>query len=54
MLELKFAIYHRAASLSSQVNCSLSLLAKEQFTRPGSLQTLPAHQLYFYFSNLAQ
>ena len=42
MLELKFAIYHRAASLSSQ-----AVLAEEQFTGPCSLQTLPAHQLYF-------
>jgi len=45
MLELKFAIYHRAASLSSQP--SYAVLAKESLTRPGFLQTLPAHQLYF-------
>ena len=46
MLELKFAIYHRAASLSSQA--SYAVLAEESLTRPGSLETLPAHQLYFY------
>jgi len=38
MLELKFAIYHRAASLSSQV--SYAVLAEESMTRPGSFQTL--------------
>jgi len=37
MLELKFAIYHRAASLSSQA--SHAVLAEESLTRPGSLQT---------------
>jgi len=41
ILELKFAIYHRVASLSSQAS-SVDVL-----TKPGSLQTLPAHQLYF-------
>jgi len=45
MLELKFAIYHRAASLSSQA--SYAVLAEESFTRPGFLQSLPAHQQYF-------
>jgi len=45
MLELKFAIYHRAASLFSQA--SYAVLAEESSTRPGSLQTLPAHQLNF-------
>ena len=40
MLELKFAIYHRATA-------SYAVLAEESLTRPGSLQTLPAHQLYF-------
>jgi len=45
MLELKFAIYHRAANLSSQA--SYAVLTEESLTRPGSLQTLPAHQLYF-------
>jgi len=45
MLELKFAIYHRAASLSSQA--SYAVLAEESLTRPDSLQILPAHQLYF-------
>jgi len=34
MLELKFAIYHRAASLSSQA--SYAVLAEESLTRPGS------------------
>ena len=41
MLELKFAIYHRTASLLSQASY------KNQWTRPGFLQTLPAHQQYF-------
>jgi len=45
MLELKFAIYYRAASLPSQA--SYAVLAEESLTRPGFLQTLPAHQLYF-------
>jgi len=45
MLELKFSIYHRAASLSSQT--SYAILAEKSLTRPGSFQTLPAHQLYF-------
>ena len=48
MLELKFAIYYRAASLPSQA--SYALLAQESLTRPGFLQTLPAHQ---QFSNSA-
>jgi len=52
MLELKFAIYHRATSLSSQA--LYAVLAEESLTRQGSLQTLPTHQLYFYFSNLAK
>ena len=48
MLELKFAIYHRAVSLSSQDSSEIyAVLAEESLTRPGSLQTLPAHQLYF-------
>ena len=38
MLELKFAIYYRAASRSSQA--SYAVLAEESLTRPGSLQTL--------------
>ena len=42
MLELKFAIYCRAASLPSQA--SYAVLAQESLTR---LQTLPAHQQYF-------
>ena len=50
MLELKFATYDSAASLSSQA--SYAVLAEETLTRPGSLRTLPAHQLYFQFSNL--
>ena len=41
MLELKFAIYSRAASLPSQA--SYSVLAQESLTRPGFLQTLPTH-----------
>jgi len=45
MLELKFVIYHKAESLSSLA--SYAVLAEESLTRPGSLQTLPAHQLYF-------
>ena len=45
MLELKFTIYHRAASLPSQA--SYAVFAEESMTRPGFLQTLPAHQLYF-------
>ena len=53
MLELKFAIYHRAASLSSQASSVdvCTVLAEESLTRPGSLQTLPAHQLYFLCNN---
>ena len=47
MLELMFAIYYRAASLPSQA--SYAVLAEES----GFLQTLPAHQQYFQFSNLA-
>ena len=47
MLELKFTIYHRAASLSSQAvklpQYMYAVLAEESLTRPGSLQTLPAH-----------
>ena len=45
MLELKFAIYDRAAHLPSQV--SYAVLAEESVTTPGFLQTLSAHQLYF-------
>jgi len=45
MLELKFAIYYRAANLPSQA--SYAVLAEESLTRPGFLQTLPAHQQYF-------
>jgi len=45
MPELKFAIYHRAASLSSQA--SYAVLAEESLTRPGFLQSLPTHQQYF-------
>jgi len=45
MLELKFATYHRAASLPSQA--SYALLAEESMTRPGFLQALPVHQLLF-------
>ena len=45
MLELKFAIYYRAASLPSQA--SYAVLAEESLTRPGFLQTLPTHQQYF-------
>jgi len=41
MLEMKFAIYYRAASLPSQA--SYAVLAEES----GFLQTLPAHQQYF-------
>jgi len=44
MLELKFAIYYRAASLPSQA--SYAVLAEESLSRPGFLQTLPAHQQY--------
>ena len=40
MLELKFAIYYRAASLPSQA--SYAVLAEESLTRPGFLQILPA------------
>jgi len=47
MLELKFAIYYRAASIPSQASSVDAVLAEESLTRPGSLQTLPAHQLYF-------
>jgi len=42
MLELKFAIYQRAASLPSQAY--YAVLAEESL---GFLQTLPAHQQYF-------
>jgi len=45
MLEPKFAIYYRAASLPSQV--SYAVLAEVSLTRPGFLQALPAHQLLF-------
>jgi len=45
MLELKLAIYYRAASLPSQV--SFAVLAEESLTRPGFHQSLPAHQQYF-------
>jgi len=45
MLELKFAIYYRAASFPSQA--SYAVLAQESLTRPAFLQTLPAHQQYF-------
>jgi len=38
MLELRFAIYHRAASLSTLA--FYAVLAEESLTRPGSLQTL--------------
>jgi len=38
MLELKFAIYYRAASLPSQA--SYAVLGEESLTRPGFLQTL--------------
>jgi len=41
MLEVKFAICYRAASLPSQA--SYAVLAEES----GFLQTLPAHQQYF-------
>ena len=41
MLELKFAIYYRVASLPSQA--SYALLAEESSTRPGLIQTLPVH-----------
>jgi len=44
MLELKFAIYYKAASVPSQA--SYAVLAEESLTRPG-FQTLPAHQQYF-------
>jgi len=48
-LELKFAIYHRAASWSSQP--SYAVLAEKSLPRPDSLQTLPvalqcSHKLY--------
>ena len=39
MLELKFAIYYRAASLPSKA--SYAVLAEESLTRLGFLQTLP-------------
>jgi len=45
MLELKFAIYYRAASLPSQA--SYAVLAEESLIRPGFLQTLSAQQQYF-------
>jgi len=41
-LFLCFDIYYRAASLPSQA--SYAVLAEESLTRPGFLQTLPAHQ----------
>ena len=41
MLELKLAIYYRAASLPSQA--SYAVLTEESLTRPGFLQTLPTH-----------
>ena len=46
MLELRFAIYHWAARLSTQA--SNAVLAEESLTRPGSLQTLSAHQLALF------
>jgi len=45
MIELKFAVHHRAASLSSKA--SYAVLTEESLTRPGSLQILPAHQTVF-------
>ena len=42
MLELKFAIYYRAASLPSQASYALFAEESQAF-----LQTLPAHQQYF-------
>ena len=45
MLELKLAIYYRAASLPSQA--SFAVIAQESLTRPGFLQIFPAHQQYF-------
>jgi len=45
MLELKFDICYRAASLPPKA--SYAVLAEESLTRPGFLQTLPAHQQYF-------
>ena len=39
MVELKFAIYYRAASLRSQA--SYAVLAEESLTKPSFLQTLP-------------
>jgi len=41
----QFAIYYRAASFPSQA--SYTVLAQESLTRPGFLQSLPAHQQYF-------
>jgi len=43
MLELKFAIYFRAASLHPQASYIYAVLAQESLTRPGFLETLPAH-----------
>ena len=48
MLKLKFAIYHRAASLPPQA--SFAVLAEES---QAFLNLLLAHQQYFQFSNLA-
>jgi len=41
MLELKFAIYYRAASPSFPSQAFYAVLAQESLTRPGFLQTLP-------------
>jgi len=41
MLELKFAIYYRAASLPSQASYAVLTEESISLTRPGFLQTLP-------------
>jgi len=46
MLELKFAIYYRAASLPSQASYAVLTGIIDQI-RPGFLQTLLAHHQYF-------
>jgi len=45
MLELKFDIYNRAASVPSQA--SYAVLAEESLTRPDFSSNIPTHQQDF-------
>jgi len=47
MLDLKSAFHHRVATLFHRLpQYTYAVLAEESLTRPGSAQTLHAHQLY--------